>query len=71
MPSCATIIDVYSSGYPNYFTYGICVDSAYYETGDTFTLLNNNVWMKCSTNIDSTKLEEMIILERRMFSIQF
>lgn len=71
MPSVSSTIDVYNSGYPNYFTYGICVQSSYYEKGDTFTLINNNIWMKCSTNISSTNLESMILLEQRIFDIQF
>lgn len=53
-----TNLEVYSSGVPYFFTYGVCVYSH-----NTYSLINNQYWVKSSTNFSNEELSEMIFLD--------
>lgn len=47
--------DIYCSGAPNYFIFA--VSNAYNSKGDTYSLINNNVWCKSSQDLTEHELE--------------
>lgn len=47
-------LEVYSSGVPHFFTYGICtVDN------NTYCLIDNQYWVRASNNLSNEELSEM------------
>lgn len=53
-----TNLEVYSSGAPHFFTYGVCVFSK-----DTYCLIDNQYWVKASTNFTDEELSEMTFID--------
>lgn len=49
-----TDLEVYSSGVPYFFTYGVCVHSKM-----TYCLINNQYWVRASVNLSNDELEDM------------
>lgn len=49
-----TTLEVYSSGVPNFFTYGICT-----ITHNTYSLIDNQYWVRASTNFTDIELSSM------------
>lgn len=51
-----TALNVYSSGAPHYFTYGIS------DEGNTYSLIDNQYWIQSSTNITDDDLSKMFLI---------
>lgn len=54
MSTSYKVLDVYISGYPNYFIHGV-------DTVDlsTYVLVNNNTWVKTSTDFTQADLNRL------------
>lgn len=60
-------LEVYSSGYPHYFTYGVrlMVDSPHH----TYVLLDNQHWVRASTTFTDAELDDMKYLDVAYFYV--
>ena len=60
-------LEVYSSGYPNYFIYGIrpMVDSPHH----TYALIDNQHWVRASTTFTDVELETMKYIDSGYFYV--
>ena len=51
-------LDVYCSGYPNYFIYGVT------ENLETYSLISNQYWVRSSNDFESKHLEMMTLVSK-------
>lgn len=60
-------LEVYTSGYPNYFTYGIrcMVDTPHH----TYSLIDNQHWVRSSTALSDVELEGMKFIDVNYFYV--
>lgn len=58
-------LTVYSSGAPNYFTYGVSQDD------ETYSLINNQYWVRSSRDFTDQELATMIKIDiPRTYNVQ-
>lgn len=51
-------VTVYSSGHPNYFTYGFD-----HDTNETYCLISNQYWVRASQNFTETEILRMSMIQ--------